>query len=61
MAETWTNDENMFLQQVEAFYTSWSFTKLCAQKCNLFKAERSPVLSDSETNCLSILRSSFLS
>lgn len=51
--ETWNAEENLFLQQVEAFYTSWSFTKLCAKKCNILKAERNPNLSDGETNCLS--------
>ncbi len=58
--ELFNNDENMFLHQVENFYTAWGLVKICAQKCNLFKAGAGNTLTDNDSKCLSITNPLFI-
>ena len=51
--EGFSSDENVFIHQVENFYTAFSLAKLCAQKCNIIRAEKSNTLTNKETDCLS--------
>lgn len=51
--ELFNENESKFMHQVENFYTALSFAKVCAQKCNILKAERRSTLNENEVTCLS--------
>ena len=52
--EVFNENENLFLHQVENFYTAFGFAKLCAQRCNILRPVKFNTLEENETECLSI-------